>query len=640
MIRRTATTLAALGLLALAGLTPTGAARADDPVSTNRLGMRAANLSFPTADGKTFSLRDLGDKKAVVLVFLSFECPNSNNYAPILADMARAYAGRGVAFVGVCCAEEETAASVVQRAEAFKLGFPVFKDKDCAAAEALKAEITPEAFLLDSNLVLRYRGRIDNSFAARLKRNLQVTSHDLRRALDEVLAGQQVSVPATESVGCPIRMPREIKSTGAVTYYRDVLPILQKHCQDCHRPGEVGPFSLMNYRQAVNWASDLKDYTRSGQMPPWKISEGLPFHNERRLSAQDLATLAAWADHGTPEGDPREAPPARSFVSGWQLGQPDLVLTPQEDFVLGPDGRDMFRCYVLPTHLAEDKFVVAVDVRPGNPAVVHHTLNFIDTQGRGRELEQQAQAKAKTKKDGEYDRGPGYSVAMGIGFVPQNGLSGWAPGQMARWLPKGYGWKLPRGADVVVQVHYHRNGRVERDRTQIGLYFAKKSEGMKPYKGGVIAGQLLFIPPGAKEFKVDGSVTVREDCVLHSVMPHMHLLGRKIKVTLTTPEGETKTLLAIRDWDYNWQETYFLKEPLPLKAGTKLRVDAVYDNSSANPNNPNNPPRIITAGEQTTNEMCFVFLGATSEGPSRSPFMGLGRRNASSTPPKPDTARP
>ena len=631
----------ALGLATLVGLTQVGAARADDPVSTDRLGMRAASLSFPTADGKTLALRDLKDKKAVVLVFLSFECPNSNNYSPILADMARSYAARGVAFLGVCCAEEETPASVVKRAESFKLGFPVYKDKGCAAAEALKAEVTPEAFLLDANLVLRYRGRIDNSFAARLKRNLQVTRHDLRKALDEVLDGKQVTTAATEAVGCPIRMPREIKTTGAVTYHRDVLPILQKHCQNCHRPGEVGPFSLMNYRQAVNWASDIKDYTRSGHMPPWKITEGLPFHNERRLTEQELTTLAAWADGGTPEGDPREAPPARAFTTGWQLGQPDLVLTPSEDFVLGPDGRDMFRCLVLPTNLPEDKYVVAVDVRPGNPAVVHHTLNFIDTQGEGRRLEASAQAREKNKKENEYDRGAGYSVAMGVGFIPRGGLSGWAPGQMARWLPEGYGWRLPRGADVVVQVHYHRNGRVERDRTSIGLYFAKKSEGMKPYKGGVIPGQLLFIPPGSKEFKVDGSVAVREDCVLRSIMPHMHLLGRQIKVTLTTPEGESRTLLAIKDWDYNWQETYFLREPLALKAGSRLRVDAVYDNSSGNPNNPNNPPRIVTAGEQTTNEMCFVFLGATSEGPSRSPFGGLGRRNAPpEKPAKPNGPRP
>jgi hypothetical protein len=215
---------------------------------------------------------------------------------------------------------------------------------------------------------------------------------------------------------------------------------------------------------------------------------------------------------------------------------------------------------------------------------------------------------------------------------------------MARQLPEGYGFYLPKNSDVIVQVHYHRNGRVEKDRIAIGLYFARKTEGMKRFKGGVIAGRFIAIPAGSERFKVTGDVKVVEDCLLHSVMPHMHLIGREIKVTLKEPEGDARTLLNITDWDYNWQETYFLKQPMKLKAGSVLTVDAVYDNSARNPNNPNNPPRLVTFGEQTTNEMCFVFLGATSEGPSRSPFsrpMGLGLRPADrSEEPKPPEKKP
>jgi hypothetical protein len=221
-------------------------------------------------------------------------------------------------------------------------------------------------------------------------------------------------------------------------------------------------------------------------------------------------------------------------------------------------------------------------------------------------------------------------MAMGVGFVPNGALSGWAPGQLPNKLPDGYGWFLPRGSDIIMQVHYHRNGRVEKDRTQIGLYFAKKTEGIKQFKSGVIAGRFptvgLFpgVPANDERCQVKGSIPVREDCTLYSIMPHMHLVGKEIKVTLRPAEGEAKTLLAIKDWDYNWQETYFLKQPLKLKAGDALEVEAVYDNSSKNPNNPNNPPRAVFVGEQTTNEMCFVFLGATADGPGRSPF---GRPN-------------
>lgn len=605
-----------LPLLALlAAMQP---ARADEPTSAAKLGTRIGNVTFQDIAGKPFALHDLKDRKATVLVFLSFECPNSNGYAPLLAEMAKRYAARGVAFVGVCCTDEDAATLAKQAAE-FKLGFPVAKDEKCAIAEALKAEATPEAFLLDHNFVLRYRGRIDDGYAARLKKNLVITHHDLKNALDQVLAGKPVTTPVTKAVGCPISVEKAVKKDGAITYHRDVLPILQKNCQHCHRPGEVGPFSLMTYKQAVNWAADIKEYTQTRQMPPWKVAEGVAFHNDRRLSDKEIATLAAWADGGTPEGDPKDAPPPRSFADGWMLGTPDLVLSPKEDFVLGPGGRDLFRCFVLPTGLTEDKYVVAIEVKPGNPRIVHHTLNFIDTTGQARKLEEQAQAKEKDKKEGEYDRGPGYSMSMGIGILPRGALGGWAPGQLPRTLPEGYGWRLPKGADLVIQTHYHRNGRVEKDRLQIGIYFAKSNEGMKPFKGGVIPGRFLAIPAGNDNFKVTGEVPVAQDCVLHSIMPHMHLLGKQIKVTLKTPEGE-QTLLAIKDWDYNWQETYFLEKPMALKAGSTLKIEAIYDNSSKNPNNPHNPPRLVTFGEQTTNEMCFVFLGATADGSRRTPF--------------------
>jgi hypothetical protein len=612
-------------LVCAAVLMPAGARAADDP-SGAKLGAKIGDVVFKDAAGKTASLHGLAGKKATVVVFLNFDCPNSTGYSPILADLASRYRDRGVAFVGVCPCGDETAASIAAKAAECRLAFSVYKDDNSAAVEALKAECTPEAFLLDHNLVLRYRGRIDDAYSARLKKNLTVTHHDLRNALDELLAGKAVSTPLTKAVGCPVFMEGETRADGKVTYYRDVLPILQNNCQSCHRPGQVGPFALMTYRQAVNWASDIKEYTRTRQMPPWKITEGIAFHNERKLTGKEIETLAAWVDSGKPEGNPKDAPPAKKFTDGWMLGTPDLVLQPKEDFVLGPGGPDLFRCYVLPTGLTEDHYVVAIEVKPSNPRVVHHTLNFSDASGQGHKLEEEAQAKEKGKKESEYDRGPGYSVAMGIGFLPSGGLGGWAPGQLGHKLPDGYGWPLPKGADVVLQVHYHRDGRLEKDRTKIGLYLAKKGAGTKPYKGGVIPGRFFAIPAGDSHYKVTGTLTVAQECELRTIMPHMHLIGRQIKVTLEPASGGTKqTLLAIEDWDYNWQETYFLEKPLKLKPGDVLHVEAIYDNTSKNANNPNNPPRAVFFGEQTTNEMCFVFLGATSDGPGRTPFVRPGR---------------
>ncbi len=609
--------LAAAALVALAG-----AVNADGP-STANVGKKIANVTFKDAVGKATALHDLKGKKAVVLVFLSFDCPVSTSYSQPLADMAAEFGKQGVAFLGLTTNQDETPAQVARLARDYNLPFPVYLDRGLTAADAVMAEVTPEVFVLDGNHVLRYRGRIDNGYAARLKKNPQVDSQDLRQVLSEIVSGRPISVSATEAIGCSI--PREAKAAaraGTVTYHRDVLPILQKNCQSCHRPGEAGPFALLTYRQAVNWASDIKDFTQRRVMPPWKPAEGLPFHGERKLSDKEIATLAAWVDGNTPAGDPKEAPPPAKFPEGWQLGKPDLVLTMPADFQLGPSGRDVFRCIVLPTGLTEDRWVTAIEVRPGNPRVVHHNLIFVDTSGTARRLEKQAQSAPPKAPDphgpGELDKGPGYSTSMGVGFLPSAGLGGWAPGQVPRFLPAGTGMKLTKGSDVVMQMHYHRNGRLEKDRTSIGLYFAKKAP-ERPYQGGVISGGFFFaIPPKVERFPLKGSVWATADCTLHSVMAHMHLLGKEIKVTMTPPDGPARVLLGIRAWDYNWQETYFFKEPVRLKKGTRLDVEAIYDNSAKNPNNPFDPPRRVTFGEQTTNEMCFIFLGGTSAGRGQS----------------------
>jgi peroxiredoxin len=626
---------AALVVFAIcAALSPGLLSRASDPApSTANLGKKIANVAFTNSAGKQVVLYDLKGKKATVVVFLSFECPVSNSYCPSLAEMAEEFGKSDVAFVALTTNPDEDAAQVEKQARSYKVPFPVLRDARLAAADAFKAEFTPEAFLLDEDYVLRYRGRIDDSFYARLKRNHNAQSQDLRQALGELLSGRPIREPATLAVGCPI--PREapaVEPKRTVTYHRDVLPILQDNCQNCHRPGEVGPFSLMTYRQAVNWATDIKQFTQNRQMPPWKPVDGPAFHNERRLSDRDIATLAAWVDGNTPEGDPKDAPAPKKFPEGWQLGTPDLVLTVPADFQLDAAGSDVFRCFVLPTNLTEDKHVAAVEVRPGNPRIVHHMLLFVDSKGQGRALEKKEQERKKPAVDPQHpggvvrnDIGPGYSVTMGVGFRPEGGLSGWAPGNVPRYLPQGTGYFLPKGSDVIMQVHYHRNGKVEKDRSMIGLYFAKKPV-EKLYQGAAIAGgtggqgvlRMFFtIPPGAENFELKGSLWATQDCTLYTVMPHMHMLGKDVKVTMTPPDGPAKTLVTIGEWDYNWQETYIFKEPIRVKAGTRFDVAAHYDNSANNPRNPFNPPRPVVFGEQTTNEMCFIFFGGTSDRPGR-----------------------
>lgn len=605
--------------------------------SQAKLGAKMPNLTFKDDKGKTYRLYELENKKAIVLAFLSFECPVSNSYMAPLSEMAGEFGKFGVSIWGLTTNDDDTPAEIAKSAKRFDLAFPVFKDERLKAADALQADYSPEVFVLDGNFVLKYRGRIDDMYSERLKKHTKISEYNLRQTLAELVTGRPVSKPATQAVGCKIlREEKEIAKDGKVTYHRDVQPILQKHCQECHRAGEVGPFSLITYKQAVNWAQDIKVYTQRREMPPWKVDEGIAFHNERRLADGELKRLAYWADHGTPAGDPKDAPPPREFPTGWQLGTPDLILTPDDDFVLGPSGRDAFRCFVLPTKLTEDKYVAAVELRPGNPQVVHHLLLFIDSAGNGRRLEKDARDREKnspaidehTGQSLKYDKGPGYTRAMGVGFIPRASLMGWAPGIQPRYMPDGVGFLLPKNADIVMQVHYHRNGRTEKDRTRLGLYFAKKkiehSYQSGPVAGGSGKGPFRFffsIPPGDDRFRLDGDIWALQDFTLLNVMPHMHLLGKDIKLTMTPPDGKEQLMLSIKQWDYNWQEMYFLKEPIQVKAGTKFSVEAHYDNSDKNPLNPFSPPRRVTVGEQTTNEMCFVFLGGYSQ--SRLPVLPL-----------------
>src|ERR1051326_6570384 len=517
--------LAATLVILITHLSSTLAAGADEKVNTDKLGTKNATINFKEGAAKAVDLYSIKDRKAYVVVFLNFDCPVSRGYADTLNKLAKTYADKGVTLIGVCTNDDLSAEQLATQVKESELRFDVYPDKAGAAADALKAKFTPEAFVLDRNFVLRYRGRIDNAYYARLRKNASVTEHDLNDAIDAVLDGKDVPHPATQPVGCAIGAQKTTKKDGKVTYYRDVQPILQNNCQSCHRPGEVGPFSLVSFKDAVTWADDIKEYTQSRKMPPWKPVEGSDYQNERKLTKAEIATLAAWVDGGLAEGDPKDAPPAKKFTEGWQLGKPDLVLSVDDDFHLAASGKDHFRCYPLPTNLTEDKFVTAVEVRPGNPRVVHHALLFIDTRGKGRELEQKE--KDREKKDDEPDHGPGYSVGMGgIGFPPSGALRGWAPGIMPSFTPEGTGFRLPKNSDVVLQLHYHRDGRPEKDRTQIGIYFAKDKVA-KPFGGLVVVGNFLIIPAGNSEFKVTGSSTVNKDCEIHDIMPHMHMLGKR-----------------------------------------------------------------------------------------------------------------
>ncbi len=378
-----------------------------------------------------------------------------------------------------------------------------------------------------------------------------------------------------------------------VTFTRHVAPILYKHCAGCHRPGEVGPFALLSYQDAAKRADFIADITASRRMPPWKPAHGFgEFRDQRRLSEAEIKTLAAWASAGAPEGDPKLLPPMPKFIDGWQLGEPDLIIKMPEPFTVHASGRDVQKCFVLPIPLEDGQYVSAVEFRPGNKRVVHHAIFYLDHSGTAR------------RKD-EAESGPGYSTFGGPGFLPTGGLGAWVPGMTPIRLPEDVGKYIKKGSELVMQIHYHPTGKEEVDQSSLGIYFSKKPPRRTVAGIGLRAG-LFIIPPGEKRFRLTGkSEPLPCDVEVFGIGPHMHLIGREVKVIAATPDGKEVPMIWIKDWDFNWQGGYAYREPLKLPKGTVLKMEAFYDNSKDNPYQPSNPPRPVTWGEQTTDEMCL-----------------------------------
>lgn len=394
-----------------------------------------------------------------------------------------------------------------------------------------------------------------------------------------------------------------VKQDDPVTFSKHIAPIIFNHCAVCHRPGEVAPFSLMSYEDVKKRDRTIAYVTQKRFMPPWKPEPGFgDFHDPRRLSDEQISLIKRWVDEGSVQGKPEDLPPMPKFADGWFLGEPDLVVQMPEEFTVPAEGRDIYRCFVIPLKLDEDTYVTAAEYRPSNRKVVHHALLFLDTSGAARRLD-------------EKDPGVGYSRMGGPGFIPSGGLDGWAPGAFPRPLPDGIGREVRKGSDLVIQTHFHPTGKPEKEQSSVGLYFCKK----KPAKLSTtipLGARKIDIPAGEKDHKISRSFTFPVDTEVIGIIPHAHLICREIKATYTLPDGTEKPLIWIKDWDFNWQDHYRYKETIKFPKGTRVDMTFIYDNSPANPRNPNNPPKRVRYGEQTNDEMCFLFMPIVPERPS------------------------
>lgn len=557
--------------------------------------------SIRLSDGSTRATK-AAPKGATALVFCSAECPISNGYSPTLNALAKGFPADKVAIVGVFIDPDLSDSALKTHAKEYQLAFPVAADRSGKLARDLGVKVTPEVVVLDENDKVRYLGRIDDQYAARGKANANPATHELKDAIDAILSGKEVTKAQVEAVGCPL--PEPVKD-ATPTYYGEVAPILRENCEGCHRPGQVGPFALQTYVQAKKRALDLANVVEDRSMPPWKPSPGFggPFKFDHSLTDDQIKTINAWAEAGAPEGDAsKKLPPlqAPSDPNGWTLGTPDLVVEMPSAFEIPAKSDDIYRCFVIPTNLPSDVYVSAVEYKPGNRAVVHHVLAYVDTKGQARKLDQA-------------EPGEGYTCFSGPMFEIHGDLGGWAPGNEPSFLPEGIGRSLPKGADVVMQMHYHPDGKPETDRSKIGLYFCKKPV-KQVLHWSAAANLAMVLPKDNPRIEVPARWKAPVDMDAYAVTPHMHLLGKDMTMVLTEPDGKQIPLIRIDDWDFQWQNTYYLKEPIRVKKGTTLDVVAHFDNSSKNPRNPNSPPKDVKWGEATTDEMCIGFMAVTKAG--------------------------
>ena len=549
------------------------------------IGSHIPDLQFTTLHGDTQT-----PEGPVVFAFLATECPVAQRYTTRLKRMHTEFNGQNTAFVAVYANENDSLDKVKAYAAKAEFPFPTVKDATGSLARVLGATMTPQVVLLGADRTIRYRGPIDdNRYETRVKHRY------LQDALLATHAQTPVAITETPAFGCTLHLP-EPAFTGEVTYSEHIAPILQNNCQSCHRQGEVAPFALNDYNDAKVWATEIAEYTQARLMPPWKPAPGYgDFKHQRQLTDTQIQMIAYWAANGTPAGDLNNVPDPPEFPEGWALGDPDWIVEMPVEYEIEPEGEDEYRQFIIPTHFDQDMYVQAVDVQPGNRKTVHHVIAYLDTRGEARKLDAQ-------------DPKPGYvTEGTGPGFRSAGTIGGWAPGMMPTVLPDGVGYLLPKGADIVLQMHYYRTGHTERDQSRLGLYFSKTPETAKLRISEAINTDFV-IPPGEGYHKVAATEEFEQDVYLLATMPHMHLLGRDMQLIATTPTGDTHDLIWIKDWDFNWQDIYHYQQPLFLPAGTKVDLTAHFDNSPENPANPNDPPIPVGWGEKTTDEMCIGFL--------------------------------
>jgi peroxiredoxin len=580
-----------LALLAL-GVCHASVIFAESPES-NVLQMKVDDFALLDSYGKVRHLSDYADRPVVVIAFLGTECPLARLYAPRLATLAKRYDGQRVVFLGVDSNAQDSLTDLKNFASANGIEFPILKDLNNRLADRLHVIRAPAVYALDRQRMVRYLGRIDDQYGLQASERGPRVSYQLKAprreylalAIDELLAGKPVSVAQTESTGCLIGRTKQADDNSEITYSNKIAHLLNKHCVFCHRSGQIGPFSLTSYDDAAGWAEMIGEVVAEQRMPPWHADPRHgKFANDPRLSEDEKSSIAAWVAAGAPRGDVNELPEPPKFAEGWMIPQPDEIIYMQKSFDVPAEGTVPYQSFIVDPGWHEDKWVAAMEPRPGNPAVVHHIVMYVVP-----------------------PRGVSKYFSADLPKTELDWFASFSPGLRPPVLPQGTARFIPAGSKLLFQLHYTPNGTKQSDRSFVGIKFADPATVKREIAVQHAGSHDFVIPPHADNHEVTSEYVFEHDSLLWSVSPHMHLRGKDFLYTLIYPDGKKEIVLDVPRYDFGWQTTYTLAEPKQVPKGTKLNCVAHFDNSENNLNNPD-PTEEVHYGPQTWEEMCYGWF--------------------------------
>lgn len=567
-------------LVALVCLVPPSAGADDKKVS---IGTVIPKLTFKDIRYLTRTLDDFPQAKTFVVVFTNTSCPLVQKYLPTLKKLEQEYRTKAVQFLAVNVGLDDSILTMAAQSVRHDIAFPFVKDFEHAWVKALGVRRTPEAVVLDEKRRMRYRGRIDDQYRLGGVRQ-EPSSHELKDAIEAVIAGREVAVAETPVDGCAITPLEQRGQQPAVTYAEHVAPILKKHCQECHRPGAAAPFSLVSYKQAVARSAAIAEVVAEERMPPWYgAPEFGPFLNRRGMSAAERDVVLRWILNGKDPGDVSKLPDesAAEKAKPWRIGDPDQTLhLPEHE--LPPSGDIPYKYAFLPYVFLEDTWVQGVEIKPDNPRVLHHC-----------------------------------NMAHGTltgGFKAANFITGIVPGGEAMLLDEGIGFLIPKGSMLALQIHYVSTGKPEKCRVSVGLKFPRGIV-QKQLRHYLLVNNRFAIPPESPAHPVRASKTLDREAFGVGLFTHMHLRGKDMTFTAHYPDGRTETLLIIPNYNFNWQMPYhWVAGAKRFPKGTRFECMAHFDNSSFNPYNPD-AKATVRDGPQTHHEMMngFVFFTDANE---------------------------